>query len=117
MLRNLFSFQTSDIIYFDNAATVPKPKAVVNKLTEVYSGIPINIKRYNSKNDLIFSNEYEAVKKKIKNFLSASNCNVLFTKSATEAYNLLSRSIKYNKGKLGVSVLEHHSNYLPWKML
>ncbi len=39
MLRNLFSFQTSDIIYFDNAATVPKPKAVVNKLTEVYSGI------------------------------------------------------------------------------
>ncbi len=110
------------LIYFDNAATTQKPKAVIDKIVEVYTKYNSNIHRgvhYLSNKATTLTEEARQI---VQNFINAgSEKEVIFTRGATEGINLIANSFaeKYiNKGdEIIVSELEHHSNLVPWQLV
>ncbi len=110
------------LAYFDNAATTHKPERVVNKINEVYHTLNSNIHRgvhYLSNQATL---AYEEARIKVQQFVNASYAHeIIFTSGATAAINLLANSIGETNIQEGdeiiVSVMEHHSNIVPWQMM
>ena len=111
-----------DLVYFDNGASTQKPKQVISKIVECYSSEYSNVHRglhYLSNN---LTDKFEETREKIKNFLGAKHCEeIIFTTGATESLNLIANSWglnNLNKGdEIILSVMEHHSNIVPWHFL
>jgi cysteine desulfurase/selenocysteine lyase len=109
-------------IYFDNAATTQKPLSVINKISDYYSSYNSNIHRavYDIAEEA--TDAYELTRKKICKFINArSTDEIIFTRNATEAINLVAyswgrKNIK-NGDVLILSEHEHHSNIVPWQIL
>lgn len=114
--------QNKDSIYFDNAATTQKPQVVIDEIVNYYQNYNSNIHRSINKLANKATGEYERVRDKIRNFMSAKkNSEIIFTSGATESINLVAQSyvkpiIKENDIIL-VSPMEHHSNLIPWQIL
>lgn len=110
------------LAYFDNAATMHKPRRVVNKVAEVYEKLNSNIHRgvhYLSNKATI---AYEEARNKVQLFINAAHSHeVIFTSGATGAINLLANSFGESYIKPGdeiiISAMEHHSNIVPWQMM
>ncbi len=78
------------LVYLDNAATSQKPSAVINALTEYYSGYNSNVHRGVHTLAAKATTEYEAARDKVARFIgAASHREVVFTRNATEAINLV----------------------------
>ena len=111
-----------DLVYFDNGASTQKPKQVISKIVECYSSEYSNVHRglhYLSNN---LTDKFEETREKIKNFLGAKHSEeIIFTTGATESLNLIANSWglnNLNKGdEIILSVMEHHSNIVPWHFL
>lgn len=111
-----------DLIYFDNGATTQKPKCVVEKIEYGYYHLNANIHRgvhYLSQKATEAHEEARAV---VATFLGAeAKEELIFTRGTTEAINLVANSFGDAFCKSGdeviVSVMEHHSNIVPWQML
>ncbi len=112
----------NDFVYFDNAATTQKPEEVIGRIKEIYEKTNANIHRGN----YLFSNrltaEYEAVRKKVKEFINAkSEKEIIFTSGTTASINLLAYSFAekfLNEGDEVITTqLEHHSNIVPWQIV
>ena len=111
-----------DLVYFDNGASTQKPKQVISKIVDCYSSEYSNVHRglhYLSNN---LTDKFEETREKIKNFLGAKHCEeIIFTTGATESLNLIANSWglnNLNKGdEIILSVMEHHSNIVPWHFL
>lgn len=110
------------IIYFDSTATSLKPIQVLKKEDEYYRKYCANIFRgiYDISEEA--TAEYEAVREITKDFFHAKDANeIVFTRNTTESLNLLAYSLFrgfLHKGDEVVStVLEHHSNFVPWQQL
>ncbi len=110
------------LVYFDNAATTHKPKNVIDIIPRYYS--LYNSSHHRGIYDLSVksTNIYETSKNDIKNFINAkSSEEIIFTKNATEALNLLAYSLskQYLKkdDEIVISIMEHHSNLVPWQQL
>ena len=111
-----------DLVYFDNGASTQKPKQVISKIVECYSSEYSNVHRglhYLSNN---LTDKFEETREKIKSFLGAKHCEeIIFTTGATESLNLIANSWglnNLNKGdEIILSVMEHHSNIVPWHFL
>jgi cysteine desulfurase/selenocysteine lyase len=101
------------IIYFDNAATTQKPQEVIDKLVEYYSNHCANIHRGIHTLSEEASELYEEARSKVARFINADEGEIVFLRNATEAINLVSHSLNGN-GKIVTTVVEHHSNLLPW---
>ncbi len=120
--RNDFSVlrNNPELIYFDSAATSLKPDVVIDAMTDYYKKYPFSIHRGSYKMSLVPSNLYDESRSAIANFLNVDFSEVVFTKSTTASINNLSKSLDgiFNKGdEIIVSNMEHHSNFLPWKIL
>ncbi|MBN2143938.1 MAG: cysteine desulfurase [Candidatus Aureabacteria bacterium] len=110
------------LVYLDNAATTLKPVSVVERIRQYYLMETSNIHRgvyYLSEQGTL---AFEAVRKKIKDFIGAGDTSeIIFTKSATESINLVAHSFGRTYIKEGDEILitemEHHSNIVPWQML
>ncbi len=110
------------LVYLDNAATTQKPQVVLDKLMEVYSKYNANIHRgvhYLSNKATVLTEESRKV---VQQFLNAATeKEIIFTRGATEAINLVAHSYGEAFIKEGdeiiVSELEHHSNLVPWQMV
>ncbi len=110
-----------DLIYLDSAATTHKPQRVIDTITKFYSDEYATVHRGLYKDALEATSRLEQVRDKVAKFISCESDEVIFTHSATESLNL----IAYAFGEKGisegdeilVSIAEHHSNYLPWKLL
>jgi len=108
-------------IYFDSAATSHKPKCVIDAISNFYSKDYATVHRgvYSSANKA--TDMVETCRSKVAEFIGADSDEIIFTHSTTESINLL----KYTFGQIAVQegdeilvcVAEHHSNYLPWKVL
>lgn len=106
------------IIYMDSAATSQKPSAVIDAMNDFYMSHNANVHRGVHTLSSEATEMYETSRKKISSFISASPKEIIFTKNATESINLVSHSLKLRKGDEIVStVMEHHSNIVPWQML
>ena len=118
----LFSaMENEGLIYFDNAATTQKPYAVIEAMERYY--------RQNNANPLRglydlsgrATEEYESARHVVAEFLNAKDCEIIFTRNASESLNLVAYTwamANVNEGdEIVVSVTEHHSNILPWQMV
>ncbi len=110
------------LIYFDNCATSQKPKQVIDAISKYYCTTNANIHRgihYLSEKS---TNAYEESKKKVAKFIGASDAGeIIYTRNATEAINLVVYSFaqaSFKEGDLIISTeMEHHSNIVPWQLL
>ncbi|WP_413166763.1 SufS family cysteine desulfurase [Capilliphycus salinus ALCB114379] len=110
------------LIYFDNAATSQKPKAVIDALRNYYEGYNSNVHRGVHALSAKATDEYEAARQKVANFVNAASYQeIVYTRNASEAINLVAYSWGLNHLKAGdeiiLSVMEHHSNLVPWQMI
>ncbi len=110
------------LVYLDNAATTMKPRTVLNALKRFYENENSNIHRGVHHLSQVATEDYEATRDKIRDFTNARHRQeIIFTKGATEAINLVAQSYGrtfLNKGdEIIISHMEHHSNIVPWQML
>jgi len=109
------------LIYLDNAATSQKPQQVIDALINYYKNYNANIHRGVHRLSEIATEEHEAVRARVANFISAkSPKEIIFTRNTTEAINIVAYSFgtALKKGDNIIStVMEHHSNIVPWQML
>lgn len=110
------------IVYLDSAATSLKPWSVINKENEYYTRYTANIFRgiYTTSEEA--TKEYEDVREKTAKFIGANRPEeIVFTRNTTESINLVAYSwMRHNVHKgdnVVVSVMEHHSNFVPWQQL
>lgn len=111
-----------ELVYLDNAATTQKPSKVIEKINECYSRLNANVHRgvyYLSEK---CTREYENSRKLIQRFINAKRAEeVVFVRGATEAINMVAlgmRQLEYDsKGTYMTTMMEHHSNYVPWQQL
>lgn len=101
------------IIYFDNAATTQKPKQVIQGLTQFYENHCANIHRGIHTLSQESSELYEEARRKVARFINADEREIIFVRNTTEAINLVSAALR-GEGKILTTVIEHHSNMLPW---
>lgn len=119
----IFSKQKSDknLIYLDSAATAHKPYAVIDAMHKFYSNDYATVHRGTYSSALEITTAVEKIRLEVANFISCKQNEIVFTHSATEGINLIAYcfgELVVNKGdEVLVSIAEHHSNYLPWKML
>jgi cysteine desulfurase/selenocysteine lyase len=110
------------LIYLDNAATSQKPLMVIEALDEYYSGYNANVHRGIHKLSEEATSAYEGARIKIKRFINATNRReIIFTRGTTESINLVANTwgrANLKAGDVVVStVMEHHSNIVPWQIL
>ena len=111
-----------DLIYFDTAASAQKPELVTKEISDFYSNHYSNVSRGVHTLSVESTFKYEDARKKVKNFINAkSEDEIIFTKSATESINLIAQTFfdkHMEKGdEVILSIMEHHSNLIPWYFL
>ena len=107
------------LVYLDSANSSQKPKAVIDKISNFYETEFSNVGRSVHTLAVKATNRFEDVRDKVKAYLNAKHREeIIFTKGATEAINLVATAFgeKFiNKGdEILTTELEHHSNYVPW---
>ena len=111
----------SDYVYLDSASTTFKLKAAIDRVHQFYEKEVSNVHRGNYALSLKATHLYEKSRENMARFLSANSPDeIVFTKSTTEGLNLLAEVLapKINPGdEILLTEMEHHSNFLPWKML
>ena len=110
------------LVYLDNAATTQKPQAVMDALQHYYETINSNIHRGVHYLSQIATNEFELARRCVQQFIHAAHdYEVIFTRGATEAINLVAASYGRTYIQRGdeiiISEMEHHSNIVPWQFL
>lgn len=103
-------------IYFDNACTTLKPKQVIDAIVAYYSEYTGCAGRSIHKFATRTTEEFEKAREKIAKFINAKKSEeIVWTKNATEAINLIAHGFKFDKGdKVLTTNLEHTSGMLPW---
>ena len=101
--------------YLDSAATAQKPQAVVDAMARALGEDYATVHRgvYGRSADMTLG--YEAARRKVAAFVGAHEGEIVFTRGATEAINLVAYSYP-DKGRVLLSELEHHSNIVPWQL-
>lgn len=115
-------FKGNDYIYFDNAATSQRPQAVIDAVADFYQKSNANPLRGLYDWSVDATERYEHARSTVAKFIGAKeSCEIVFTRNTTESMNLIAYSYGLkNVGKddeIVISVMEHHSNILPWQMV
>jgi cysteine desulfurase/selenocysteine lyase len=110
------------LVYFDNAATTQKPRAVIDAIRNYYERYNANIHRGVHTLSQEATDLYEAARDRLAEFIhSRSRHEVIFVRGTTEAINLVAQSYARPLLKAGDEVLithlEHHANIVPWQMV
>lgn len=109
------------LIYLDNGATTQKPRCVVEAITDEYYSVNANVHRGVHFLSQQATELHEASRETVRRFVNARSANeIVFTRGTTESINLLASSFADSQMKEGdeviVSVMEHHSNIVPWQL-
>lgn len=111
-----------DLVYLDSTATSLKPAAVINKLSEYYGEYSANVHRGIYQISEKATAEYEETREAVAAFINANKSSeVVFTRGTTEGLNLiastLGQEIVSEGDEVVTSLMEHHSNFVPWQQL
>ncbi|MDI6886271.1 MAG: cysteine desulfurase [archaeon] len=107
-----------DIIYMDNAATSLTPEPVLEAVLSYYREYNANVGRGVHRLAQFASQRYKDAHRKVAEFIDAKEGEVIFTKNTTEAINMVAYGLKFEHGdEVVTTMLEHHSNFLPWLRL
>jgi len=111
-----------NLVYLDNAASAQKPSAVLDRMTQAYTSEYANVHRGLHYLANAATEAYEGGRTKVAQFINAPRTEeVIFTRNATEAINLVASS--WGAPNIGegdeivISIMEHHSNIVPWHFL
>lgn len=108
----------NDIIYMDSASTSLTPEPVLNAVSKYYREYNANVGRGVHRLSQVASQKYKDAHRKIADFIGANEEEVIFTKNTTEAINTVASGLRWKKGdKVVTTLIEHHSNFLPWLRL
>jgi cysteine desulfurase/selenocysteine lyase len=110
------------LVYLDNAASAQKPKAVLERLQHAYTAEYANVHRGLHYLANAATEAYEGAREKVRAFLNAERSEeIVFTRNATEAINLVAATFGRERIRAGdeivLSIMEHHSNIVPWHFL
>lgn len=110
------------LVYLDNAASAQKPNAVLDRMTEAYKSEYANVHRGLHYLANAATEAYEGARTKVQHFLNAKRPEeIIFTRNATDALNTVAGAFGGENIKEGdeivVSIMEHHSNIVPWHFL
>ncbi len=110
------------LVYLDSAASAQKPKYVIDAVTKAYSEDYANVHRGAYFLSETATAKYESARETVKTFINARDVSeVIFTKGATEAINLVANTFGRMNLRTGDEIvltqLEHHSNIVPWQLL
>lgn len=109
------------LIYFDNAATSQKPRAVIEALTRYYECDNSNVHRGLHELSNRATAAYEIARARLATYIGAAAEEIVFTRGTTEAINLVARAWGDANVRAGDAILltemEHHSNLVPWQLL
>jgi cysteine desulfurase/selenocysteine lyase len=108
-----------DLVYLDNAASAQKPRAVIDRISRAYETEYANVHRGLHYLANAATDAYEAARESVRAFLNAPSVDqVIFTRNASEAINLAAASfggMVIGEGdEIVLSIMEHHSNIVPW---
>lgn len=109
------------LVYLDNAATTQKPRAVLEAMDELYTTCNANVHRGIHTLSQEATALHEAARERVRSFLNArSTAEIVFTRGTTESLNLVAASFSQAFLREGdeviVTVMEHHSNIVPWQL-
>ena len=110
------------IAYLDNAATMPMPDEVLEVIDTYYHAHKVNVHRGMYRLAHQVTEQYEAVRQATANFINAQDSSeIIFTSGTTDALNLVAFGYAEKQlqpdDEIIISVLEHHSNFIPWQRL
>lgn len=109
------------LVYLDSAATSLKPLQVIQKEQEYYSRYCANVFRGIYRTSEEATEEFESARRKVAGFIGASDASeIIFTRNATESINLVATGIgkTFHRGdEIVVTIMEHHSNFVPWQQM
>ncbi len=110
------------LIWLDNGATTQKPNQVINSLNQYYSNYNSNIHRGAHTLAKYATKAFEEAREKVQKFIGASSPEeIIFTRGTTEAINLIAQSygdmVIHEGDEILLTVMEHHSNIVPWQKL
>jgi cysteine desulfurase/selenocysteine lyase len=110
------------LVYLDSAATTQKPVEVLEAIENYYRTNNANPHRGAYKLSIAATEAYDAAREKVSNFIGSEfSKEIIFTKNATEGFNLLAASYgmeNVNEGEeIVISIAEHHSNLIPWQIV
>jgi cysteine desulfurase/selenocysteine lyase len=110
------------LVYLDSAATSQKPRAVLEALDRYYEQDNANVHRGVHRLSERATQSYEAAREKVQRFVNAAHAHeIVFVRGTTEAINLVAQTFGRTRLRAGdeivVTVMEHHSNIVPWQML
>ena len=114
--------QNNDLVYLDSANSSQKPRVVIDRIYDFYSKEISNVGRSVHYLAVAATNLYENTRTSVQRYINAKDKNeIVFTKGATEAINLVANTFGQKYLEEGDEVLltelEHHSNYVPWHFL
>lgn len=114
--------ENKNLIYFDNAATSQRPKVVLDAITDFYKINNANPLRGLYELSVRATDAYENSRETVRDYINAKDlCEIIFTRNASESLNLIAYTYgmeNVSEGdEIAVSIMEHHSNILPWQMV
>ncbi len=109
------------LVYFDNAATTQKPRAVIDRTSEFLAHENANIHRGVHYLSMHATDAYDLAREKVAEFMNAEDASeIVFVRGATEAINLVAASftapLLADGDEILVTVMEHHANIVPWQL-
>src|SRR3954464_12111988 len=103
--------------YLDSAATAQKPQAVIDAITTAYSRDYATVHRGVYERSAEMTQSYENARGAASQLIGGQTNELIFTRGATEAINLVARTLPKNgRNRVLLSTLEHHSNIVPWQL-
>ena len=116
----IFRSQEAPFVFLDTAASAQKPSVVIEAMSQVYSSAYANVHRgmYHLSDEA--SAAFERARQRVAEFIGARSQDIIWTRGATEAINLVAHSFGQTlqaKDEIVLSVAEHHSNLVPWQVL
>lgn len=117
-----FPILDGSFVYLDNGATTQKPQAVLDAVNKYYTAMNANPMRGLYKLSIAATDAYEEARDTVRSFINApSREEIIFTRNATEGLNLIAytygRAFIKEGDEIVITIMEHHSNMIPWQQL
>jgi len=110
-------YDDAPFIYLDSASTTPKPRGVIDAVVRYYETIGANVHRGTHPLAEAATEAYEGARHRVAALLGAQPAEIVFTRNATDSFNLLARALRLTgEDEIVFPASEHHSNYMPWRV-
>ena len=105
------------LTHLDSASTTPKPQCVIEAVTRFYRESTANVHRGVHVLSEEATDAFERARQDVASFINASPAEIVFTRNATEGFNLVAHGLGLNDtAEVVITALEHHSNFMPWRL-